>query len=365
MIKQFLSLSVCLSTLLLAGHLWASSPNYSAARNLGAYVADQAATALEAEWTPGECIVVTNAGYARPMGHSSLGCVDGVTAGCGASLGRGTLITLQSRFDQALWFAFYDRASGRCTYYQLSTKKTGQALKGQKAIHSDLFSHTDTARIDAQTILAHPQSFENKAKQGLFADNLFRVVTVANAADQGCPDYVLQALQVHDHYCPGVSSGILMATYIQKELISSPETSCFVLSLNPWCKEDALTTLLNATPGKRAYGVLYPSKGQIKSWSGPLNRVDTVAFLKGPDDEHWKGYCLGFDFEQARGKQDLPAYDFIVLNKLASDLWFLDRLDQPEAFVSMLETLHLPSGMEPKDLLRPGKNPVQILEKMM
>jgi formylmethanofuran dehydrogenase subunit E-like metal-binding protein len=272
---------------------------------------------------------------------------------------------LQSRFDQPLWFAFYDRSSGRCAYFELEAEPAGKALAGLQDLDKNLLSRSDIARINAEFLFAQPEAFQAKSRQGVFGQNVFRVVTVANAADQDCPNHALKAMQVHDHYCPGVTSGIILATYVQENILKdSSQTKCFVLSLNPWCKEDALTTLLNATPGKRAYGVLYPTKEEVTSWPDPMNQVDTVVFTQEEGEKKWHGWLLGFDFDQARQMQDLPEFDSVVIDKLAADLWFLDRLDRPEQFVVVHKKVELGAGLSPQELLQPGSNPVQILADM-
>ncbi len=355
----------CLLSGILAGQAMAAGSDYISSFDLGRYVADQAASALDKKWKAGECIVLSNAGYARPDGRSTQGCLDGVSEITRSSVGRSTLITLQSRFDQPLWFAFYDRSSGRCAYYELEAEPAGKALSGHQELDKKLFSRSDIARINAEFLFAKPEAFEAKCKQGLFGQNVFRVVTVANAADQECPSHALKAMQVHDHYCPGVTSGIILATYVQDNILQdSSKTKCFVLSLNPWCKEDALTTLLNVTPGKRAYGVLYPPKEEVKSWPEPMNQVDTVVFTQEEGEKKWHGWLLGFDFDKARKMQDLPAFDFPVLDKLAADLWFLEKLDSPEMFVSVVKEVELEQGASPQALLQPGSDPVRILAEM-
>jgi formylmethanofuran dehydrogenase subunit E-like metal-binding protein len=355
----------CLLSGILGGQAMAAGSDYTFAFDLGRYVAVQAASALDENWKAGECIVMSNAGYARPGGRSTQGCMDGVAEITRSSIGRSTLITLQSRFDQPLWFAFYDRSSGRCAYFELEAEPAGKALAGLQDLDKNLLSRSDIARINAEFLFAQPEAFQAKSRQGVFGQNVFRVVTVANAADQDCPNHALKAMQVHDHYCPGVTSGIILATYVQENILKdSSQTKCFVLSLNPWCKEDALTTLLNATPGKRAYGVLYPTKEEVTSWPDPMNQVDTVVFTQEEGEKKWHGWLLGFDFDQARQMQDLPEFDSVVIDKLAADLWFLDRLDRPEQFVVVHKKVELGAGLSPQELLQPGSNPVQILADM-
>jgi len=344
--------------------LWATAPNYEAARSLGGFAADTAADMLGVSWDEARPIVLTNAGYARPGGLSTLGCLDGLARGTGASQGSSTLLSLQARFDQPLWFAFYNTRSGRCAYLQVDPGKARDAVSPETQ-RSGIFAVQQTARIEAGHVLSQAKEFIARAGQGLFGQNLFRVVTAANAAAQDCPDDLLTAIRLHDHYCPGVTSGVLMVRFIQEEILSGdPSSPCFVLSLDPWCKEDALTTLLNATPGKRSYGVIYPEEGRVSAWPKPLDKTSTVVF-KRTSSGGWQARLLRFDFAKAKEMFTGPGSGNPIVDKLAMDLWFMDYLDRPGAFVSEVARLELPEGMHPKALLRPGANPVEMLAGML
>ena len=65
----------------------------------------------------------------------------------------------------------------------------------------------------------------------------------------------MRAFEFHDHYCPGVTSGVLMIQYLKKHFPPGKRGYC-VHTIDPWCKEDALLVLLNATPCKKGYGKL-------------------------------------------------------------------------------------------------------------
>jgi formylmethanofuran dehydrogenase subunit E-like metal-binding protein len=357
---------MCLPILLLAAcvlcgaSLEARATTYESARSLGRLAAERAGRVLDVRWADQRPIVLTNAGFARPGGLSSTGCLDGLAGGTGASVGSSTLLQLPSRFDQPLWFAFYVPDSGQCAYLQMDPETTAAWLKGRNA-KRDTFAVKQTARIDAAHLAEDAQAFQERAEEGLFGDNLFRVVTAANAAAADAPDDLLAAVQAHDHYCPGVTSGVLLVRYIRRHILSkSPDAECFVLGLNPWCKEDALTTLLNATPGKQRYGVLYPGENETESWPQPLKQASTVIFVRS-DAGSWEGRLLGFDFAKAREMFPGPDSESPLVEKLAMDLWLLDFLDRPGIFVSDLGSVRLRHGRTPRDLLRPGADTVRML----
>jgi formylmethanofuran dehydrogenase subunit E-like metal-binding protein len=324
----------------------ATAPEYATAVLLGERAVQEAGGMLGQDLQTGRVIVLTNAGYARPSGRSTLGCLDGLTQATSASVGGSTLIALQARNDSPLWFAFFSPQTGECVYLQ------AEGNVYPDTADTPAWAVRQQARIDADHIFEHPEEFTARGKKGLFGPNLFRIVTVANAAARNCPDHVLQAMRVHDHFCPGITSGVLIAEYISRQMLTGQDQKLFVLSLVPWCKEDALTTLLNATPGKGGYAVVYGDRKEAGNWPAPLNRTCTVAFTL--DEEGiWTGRLLGFDFDAARKRYEDRVFGYPVLDKLYADLWFLDHLDEPESFVEELGQVALPKGTSPKDLVRP------------
>ena len=326
---------------------WATGPEYDRAVSLGKEAVGAAENLLATELNATRVIALTNAGYAEPGNTSTMGCLDGITTASTATLGSSTLLPLQSRPDAPLWFAFYVPASGRCAYLQMAAE---ESPSGFKKASRPRFQVKQSARIDAEYIFSNPEKFTTQAKNGLFGENVFRVVTVANAAAKDCPDDIVQAIRVHDHYCPGITSGVLLARYVQNEIIQADQDGLFVLSLVPWCKEDALTTLLNATPGKGSYGVFYQDRKKTEQLPEPFNTSSTIVFTK--TGEQWTGHILGFDFDQAHKMGGNKSFGFYVLDKLYTDLWFLEHMDRPEKFVKNFGTIQLASGESPKDFLQ-------------
>jgi formylmethanofuran dehydrogenase subunit E-like metal-binding protein len=336
---------------------------YAAAVSLGRAAAREGAKILDLCWSKQQAMVLTNAGYARPGGMSTQGCLDGLHTETGASVGRSTLVSLQSRFDQPLWFALYTPNTGQCAYLQIKEDAAHNALSNG-SLPKDLFSQSQKARIDAESLFAHPEKFAAYQDQGLFGANLFRVTAALNLMAQGAPDEVLQAIVPHDHYCPGVASGVLMARYIQENIFpDDPKAECFVLSLDPWCKEDALISLLNATPGKRGYGILYPGEKEVQKWPHPLDETASVVFVR-QEDRPWQGWLLGFDFDQARKEYAGTKPENPALEKLALGLWLVKTIDESGRFVTVHKTFELDQDMHPRELLRPENNPIPMLSRM-
>jgi formylmethanofuran dehydrogenase subunit E-like metal-binding protein len=167
----------------------------------------------------------------------------------------------------------------------------------------------------------------------------------------------VRASELHDHCCPGVTSGVVLARYLQKAFPVVTGGSYFIHSVQPWCKEDAIITILNTTPGKRGYAVSYSTPEDRARWLPDVQNAATIVYRYNPQTKGWDGIVVGFDF----GTVDCPAYGHSVIDKLCADLWYLDHLDHPEQFIQKLHQFALPAGVEPKSYARPGIDPMEML----
>ncbi len=306
----------------------------------------------------GGLIVLTNAGYAQVNRQSTMAALDGVMQSTSVSPGAKTLVSVHSSIFSPLWFAYYDPSSGNCAYLEVN----GDALKNVSNVGSlstsSLFSTRAVMRIDPSYVMAHPEEFDKKSSEKIFGGNEFRIATIANAAASDAPDYVMAAITFHDHYCPGVTSGILMVNWLQTHFPPISGGSYFVHGVDPWCKEDALIALLNTTPGKKGYAVTYPTADDKATWRPDVRNASTIVYRQHPSTKEWEGVVLGFTFASNTGCETISS---ATVSRLCLDLWYLKRLDTPEAFVSSLATVTLPTGKTPQDLARPGVNVMREL----
>ncbi len=299
-------------------------------------------------------LVLTNAGYAEVNNRATMGALDGLTNILHVRRGNHSLVELQSPANAPLWFAVYDKSSGWVAYLEVNPA----AVQDQTLINrSNLFSTRVTDQINAEHLYENAAEYAEKFDNKIFNGNGFRIVTIANALQRGAPTTALRAFEIHDHYCPGVTSGVIMAEYIKKYFPTAPDTRYFIQAIQPWCKEDALMVLLNATPGKKSYSATYPSQEDIASWPIWAQKVSTVVYRYNKETELWEGLAL----EYLWGETNCPDYGHSVMNKLCADLWYLDHMDQPESFVRVLKRFNLPQGSHPKEYARPGVDPTFLL----
>ncbi|SLM31897.1 conserved exported hypothetical protein [Desulfamplus magnetovallimortis] len=317
-------------------------------------------------------IVLTNAGYAEIDGLSTEAALDGLQELTYASRGNNSLVEVHSKYDDALWFAIYYPTSGMCAYLEVNPLSVSklfsstdspsfyQIITDNLAVSSsELFSIASFENINPEHLYANADEYNDKfGTQLVFGKNAFRIVTIANAVAKGAPKSLLRSVEFHDHYCPGVTSGILAVNYIKKNFPLTSGGSYFVQSVQPWCKEDALMTLLNATPGKGGYSVLYSTAEDREAWNEDVKDAATIIYRQDGETKKWDGIVIGISL----GDTGCPDYGTgSIMSKLCSDLWHLDRLDQPESFVKVINQFELPEGVSPKDWARPGVDPMKQL----
>jgi formylmethanofuran dehydrogenase subunit E-like metal-binding protein len=301
-------------------------------------------------------IALTNAGYAEVNGLPTQGAIDGLSVVTGATRGNNTLIEIHSAPWVPLWFAVYDKRGGHCAYLEVDPTKIEKMTKGQPKVDSRIFSKKAMERIDAEYLYKNAAEYKTKFENKMFGGNTFRIITIANAVSAGAPAYTVRAFEFHDHYCPGVTSGIIMAQYLKKHF-PAENRGYFIHSVDPWCKEDALLVLLNATPGKRGYAVSYPNEADRKRKAPEAENASTIVYRQMSVTGKWEGMILGFQWADTT----CPDTGNKLIDKLCADLWYLEHMENPEDFVKVIKKFELPDGVSPQDWARPGKDPLAML----
>ncbi|MGD9158783.1 MAG: FmdE family protein [Desulfobacteraceae bacterium] len=300
-------------------------------------------------------IVLTNAGYSEAGGELTQGALDGLAAVTGVSRGKNTLVEIHSAPWAPLWFAFYDKGSGYCAYLEANAPEKDS----QKMPSAGMFSISSVERIDADYLYGHADEYKSKFKNKIFNGNEFRILTIANAIAQGAPVYVVRSVEFHDHYCPGVNSGIVMSNYIKKNFPPDDE-GYFIQSVTPWCKEDALQVMLNVTAGKKSYIIYHPSDADLAARKPEFKDVSTIVYRHDKKSNTWQGIALKFVWAGTKftstGNQ--------LIDKMRNALWYLDYLDRSEDFVKVVKSFQLPEGVTPKDWARPGIDPLEKIASL-
>ncbi|MFC1642176.1 FmdE family protein [Myxococcota bacterium] len=307
--------------------------------------------------SPNDWIALSNAGYAEVEGRATQGGLDGLAQVIPIRRGDHSLLEVRSAPNAALWFAVCHKPSVTCAYFQVDPAAVADAGWFRQVPERNLFAVNAVETVRAQHLYENASECAEKFDQQVFGGNEFRIVTIANAVAAGAPTSAVRAMEFHDHFCPGVSSGVLLASYLKQAFPLEPGGSYFLHSVQPWCKEDALLVLLNATPGKGGYAVTYSAEDDRAQWRAEVQDAATIVYRKQPDTGEWDGIVVGFVW----GDTGCPNYGHSVLDKLCSDLWYLNQAKHPEQFVRVLQEFELPPDVQPRDYARPGVDPMEML----
>jgi len=368
MCKKFFSVLLVLSCLLLSANVaWASQPADKGYLFWNAVSKKMSQEAWKLMGTkPDNMIALTNGSYVKFGQYSPQAALDGLSKETGCTVGKGTLLEVHAARTNPLWFVLYDKESGKAVYCVVNKEKAIELLdKGVtdlKGVSSqDLFSKIVCENIKANYLFAHAQAWDNKTKEKVFDGNEFRIVTIVNAAAKGAPVDFMKGILYHDHFCPGVTSGYLLANFLEREMpLRSASDSYFIISAPVWCKEDALQTVLNTTPGKSGMAVLPMDEKSKEKLLPEAKNLAGIYFRTDRKTKKSEAMVLTFDF--AKGAElsglDKQTKLFDWEKKVKTVLWELDNLDKPELFITVLKRFELKEGETPMSYVQPGVNPL-------
>ncbi len=310
---------------------------------LGADAANRAMTELGFEKGDLNVLALTNAGYPVIDGVTTDMCLDAVMDVSGCTPGKENLINTQSPPWKPLWFGFFNKNTGDAVYMKANADATG-------------FDVQEKDEIDADYVLANVETWE----PGVFG----HMMPIANVwAHENTPYVFMKAVQLHDHICPGVSSGFLEARYVEDELpITDPNNQSYkVIACPNWCKDDYFQVAWDCTPGKKGMYVKYLTADETSALTEKYGtRVAGIFIRWDGSSNSGDGLVLGFDFDKAGNMSNIDTWPSWAY-RLKEDLVLMDSADTPEDFVSTIKEFPLESMSELQALQGAGVNPLKVL----
>lgn len=315
--------------------------------------------------------VLTNAGYAAIEGRNTAACIDGLAQGADVSIGAKSLVPVHSSEQTPLWFFFVDLNTGNAVYCQ---PDPGAISFSDFTFSKDPYSKLVMKNVDTENLLADPSAANEEIfKTKAFNGNEFRMIGLSCLLLKDAPFSLINAAKYHDHYCPGVTSGYFLVEYLKTRFPLTDSYSRYsILSMPVYCKDDALITLLNVTPGKRGYCGFQLSAADKKHLRPDAKHLAGVFFRWNGDQANpeGEGVILSFDFSEAKQNcgwgKDNP-WNWWT-SRLRMNLFYLEHIKEPARFVSEIpfkggqrfELNQIQEVNKPTDLMRPGVNPLEI-----
>ena len=281
-------------------------------------------------------LVLTNAPYVMVHGAPALPALAEVETAAGCSVGQGNLLFFLRIQNHPLRFMFFN-------------KKTNEAVIVSFKDHKPIFEKVDLS----PKAISDPKFRERNTAQLAVGGDIFTLAGIAVAWAKGAPFDFLKCAELHDHICPGLMSGYLIAKYILEKYPLGKGDQYVWVSCPVWCKEDALQIMLDCTPGKKRLVMKRLSEEQQKK----------ISFDKRP-----AGMLLIWNNEKQTGKGAAFSYDSDYLTSLAekgvSKLGRVyaaaDHLDQPEKCVAVEAEFDL-DGEKYTKIMQAGFNPYEVV----
>ncbi|WP_245859797.1 FmdE family protein [Methanosarcina spelaei] len=224
------------------------------------------------------------------------------------------LLTVQNSRNSPLWFAFFNKCSGKCTYIEVSSENESNiSYKVTENIKFSKLSKTNESRA----------AWNEKVNNSVFNGREFAILTISNAWATGKLDYeLMQCLEVHNHFCPGVSSGYVLANWMEENYPLKEGVSYTVFSCPNWCKEDVFVKRWDTTPGKGGIWVSTLTDNETEALGGSPAGIFVVTDKNAGT---MKAVVLGFDFDVVNANSGVKADDPGWVSKYLADLWLMDK----------------------------------------
>lgn len=263
----------------------------------------------------------------------------------------------RSKFNP-LWFFFYNKATGEALFLQVDEEAD---LSGE-----NVFEVNSKETIAYENVMENQDAWSQKFTDKVFSGNEFSLITIANVWALPDTSYeFLQACCLHNHLCPGVTSGQMIANYVENELpIESSTQSYKVIGCPEWCKEDYFQVVWDATPGKKSYYSKHLSDDEVSALTEKYGTRPAGIYIRWDSSTNsGDGLVAGFDFDKIYDLTGTANWTGnAMLQKLQMDMEMAKFADSPEIAVSTIKAFQLNSTAEFNVLVSAGVNPLKVLE---
>ena len=299
-----------------------------------------------------DVLVLTNAGRAIVNGQTTERAISGITEVAGLQNGDNTLWQVNRANWMPLWFYFYDKESGKAVYLEPDEACYTKSPAELKVIPvPETFSKIVFATADLDMMLADTEVGNATMKDLGSASS---ILPIANAWAHGAPYDLMSSVMLHNHFCPGVSSGYLLAKYVEQELPITGDASYVVISCPMWCKDDIFPILWDLTPGKSGHFIFPLSDEDEKLLTEKYGTRPAGIFVRW-DNKRNIGHALALGFEFDSTPWAGPPWG----EKLTATVDMIGNFENPEKYIKVLEKFDVDEKML-ADLKDPANCPYRV-----
>lgn len=323
-------------------------------QELGSKAAKTAMQDLKVEKGDSNMLILTSAGHAIVDGQTTQAALKGLAAESGNSVGDGNLFQVLRSYWKPVWFYFFDKATGEAVFLQAESKSLNKSLDEFKALSNDqVFSKISKANVDIDYLANHTDEGNETYNKKAFNGNEGTLVPISNVWARGGSFDFIQATCFHDHLCPGVTSGLFLAKYVEEKLpITNITTESYkVISCPNWCKEDLLQMRWDATPGKSGMFVMALTDAEKKAVPG----IAGIYIRWNDTAKQGDALVLAYNSSSVKSGWKGPEWG----SKLATSVALMDYVDSPETFVSIIKEFKVDASKLAL-LQNAGMNPLKV-----
>ncbi|MCW3139522.1 MAG: FmdE family protein [Methanophagales archaeon] len=301
-------------------------------------------------------LALTDAGYIANIGkYSSERALNGVMTTAGVSRGKGNLVNVHHAYNNPLWFAFFDKDTGDCIYLEVNNSYLKPWLDREAAgtvnlnlsefmeVGADaLFSKISRENIDPDKLITEEgaKAWHHNFDEKTFGGNEFSILTISAVWSKGISNEFLRSAELHNHICPGLTSGYFIAQYLKEHYPLEKGEKWVVWAVPPWCKDDALQQIFDSTVGKRCMAVTYVPDSVKEKLPLEYRNIAGIYVKIGKTGEA-KAIVLGCDWDKVCSDCGFARKD---LKDFSSYKWWWTRLradvvlmeHKPEEYISVL-----------------------------
>ncbi len=295
-----------------------------------------------------QMLVVTNIPYTIRHRQECAVIVEELSRLTGASQSKGNLIILQDSPTRPPFVYLYYPHRDKAIYIELD--KEVKSIK------------TRYPKQKIRTLLSKEDHFEDLKRERAFKGNEYRLIMITSLWTKGLINNdIINAVRLHNHYCPGVTSGYHIGNFILDNLPLSEGQGYVFIALPMWCKDDALQVMLDISPGKRSmYAIPLKDsekaclKEEAKDIAGIVFRYNRVAK---------EGDWVVLSYEWDKVIKDAGASDSMrsLTNAVKLTHYMMSARDIYKKYVAIIKTAKFNPNETPEDYIGIGINTLEKL----
>jgi len=291
-------------------------------------------------------LVITNAGLMVNGEPLCPNIVEKLENQAGASISKGSLIVLQNRPERPMFIYFYNRHNDKALYLEADK---GLANFSVSAVKDDFIK-----------MLKNQQEYDAFAAQKPFKGNEHRLTMITNLWTKRLMSHeLINSIRLHDHYCPGVTSGYHISKYILDEFKLSEGLGYVVIAAPIWCKDDAIQVMLNATVGKRSMYALAVSDKDRNCLVEDAKNIAGIFFRYNSKEKEGDAVVLAYEWNKLRSDAGVEGDTKSIVNAIKTTEFMVSNKDAHKKYVSVIKKFKLDKGQSPEDFIGIGINPFE------